>query len=812
MQAAPAQPLDGGAGFGKVAAQVRHFMKPIIPALAFLTSAAHGQLVITEVMPSSAHPTNVSPTPDADGDWWELTNTGSSAVDLTGYKWDDTPTPASPTVSNFPADTIIQPGESIIILEEPTANVATWKAAWGLTAATRVIDRTQFTNAGGEGFSGLGAGGDEVNLYAPNGTVVAHAEFGASVAGKSQAFLRDGTAIYGLHSAVGKHGAAASGQFPADIASPGDARIHFTSAPVIYGKSTYTSAIKAVLGGSAAPVISATGLPSFLTLTPGAGGTATLANNRALDIDDTGDYLVQLTATSGAASTVQEFVLTILNPLPSVILNEYNAVAAANFLNGGTALADDDGGALSTDAHFGRVAGNGGQWVEWVVLGDGSDGPLDMRGWEIEIGTNTGAGFFVRNTLVLSTHANWQTVPVGTILTFIDRTTAQGGLDSGFALRDRRTTDGDIWTNIWMGDANFITHTSQAVNGYTLSGGVVSGIVIDNNATQFRLKNSAGQIVFGPVGEGVAPLSGTNSKEVFELEAHPAAGISPTVTASATMQGYDDGASESSFGYPNTWLEGTTTITQRFTRLTAPEISVEQPPTANLADGGGKNFGSLAVGASTSLTFTIRNTGNADLSGLTITTDGANAADFTITANPSAPVAGPDGTTAFTVKFAPTSAGSKTAAIHIASNDDDEASYDLTLTGSAFVNPPTTPKAPEVTVQQPAGTNLVDGTAKKSFGTVVVGKTGKATIFTIRNLGTAPLTGLAITKNGKHAKDFIVTKPGAATLAPGASTTFKVSFKPTAKGTRNAAIHLKSNDANENPFDIKLTGAGAVKK
>ena len=780
-------------------------MKPIFPLLALLTSAAHGQLVITEVMPSSVHPSNVAPSPDADGDWWELTNTGSSAVDLTGYKWDDVPTPASPTASNFPGGTIIQPGESIIILEEPSANVAAWRTAWGLTATTRVIDRTQFTNAGGEGFSGLGASGDEVNLFDANGTLVAHVEFGASVAGKSQAFLRDGRAIHGLHSAVGKHGAAASGLFPADIASPGDARIHFTSAPVIYGKSTYTSALTAVLAGSAAPVISATGLPPFLTLTAGAGGTATLANNRALTIDDTGDYLVQLTATSGAASTIQEYVLTILNPLPSVILNEYNAVAAANFLNGGTALADDDGGALSTDAYFGRVAWNGGQWVEFVVVGDGGSGPLDMRNWEIEIGTNTGSGFFVRNTLVLSNHANWQTVPSGTILTFIDRTTAQGGLDSGFALRDRSTVEGDIWTNIWMGDPTYITYTSLAVNGYTSGGGVVSGIVIDNNATQFRLKNSAGQIVFGPVGEGVAPLSGTNSKEVFELEAHPTAAISPIVAASATTQGYDDGASESSFGYPNMWLDGTTTVTQRFTRLTAPEIAVEQPPTANLADGGGKSFGSLVVGASTSLTFTIRNTGTSDLTGLAITKDGTNAADFTITTNPTAPVAALDGTTTFTVKFAPTSAGSKTAAIHIASNDDDEASYDLTLTGSAFVN------VPEIAVQQPAGSNLVDGTAKKSFGTVVVGKSGKAKTFTIRNLGSAPLTGLALTKNGKHAKDFIVTAPAATTLAPGASTTFKVTFKPKAKGTRTAAIHLKSNDANENPFDIKLTGAGKVK-
>jgi hypothetical protein len=38
-----------------------------------------------------------------------------------------------------------------------------------------------------------------------------------------------------------------------------------------------------------------------------------------------------------------------------------------------------------------------------------------------------------------------------------------------------------------------------------------------------------------------------------------------------------------------------------------------------------------------------------------------------------------------------------------------------------------------------------------------------------------------------------------------------VTFKPTAKGARIAAIHIKSNDADENPFDIDLAGQGGKK-
>ena len=116
---------------------------------------------------------------------------------------------------------------------------------------------------------------------------------------------------------------------------------------------------------------------------------------------------------------------------------------------------------------------------------------------------------------------------------------------------------------------------------------------------------------------------------------------------------------------------------------------------------------------------------------------------------------------------------------------------------------------PEISVQQPNGSDLTDGTAKRSFGTVKLGRTGVAKTFTIRNTGLANLTGLAITRNGPHAADFTVTPPAATTLAPGARTTFRVTFKPKAAGTRVAAIHIKNNDANENPFDIGLGGQGA---
>ena len=158
--------------------------------------------------------------------------------------------------------------------------------------------------------------------------------------------------------------------------------------------------------------------------------------------------------------------------------------------------------------------------------------------------------------LTLSGNAAWQTVPTGTILTFTDKTTAQGGQDSGFALRDRRGTVGDVWSNIWMGDSTYLTYSDPAANGYSVSAGVVSGILIDHNATQFRVKNSAGQIVFGPAGEGVAPLRGTNSKEIFELEGHPTPSISPLVASTLRASAMTTEHRIRRSGFPTTgWME-----------------------------------------------------------------------------------------------------------------------------------------------------------------------------------------------------------------------------------------------------------------
>ena len=245
-------------------------------------------------------------------------------------------------------------------------------------------------------------------------------------------------------------------------------------------------------------------------------------------------------------------------------------------------------------------------------------------------------------------------------------------------------------------------------------------------------------------------------------------------------------------------------ITLTGTGVGIPEIAVEQPVGTGLADGSASiACGNVNLGSSSDvITFAVRNPGTGRLTGLAITKDGAHATDFTVGSIATSVVAG--GSTTFTVTFNPGAAGSRSAAIHIVSNDADENPFDIALTGTGV-------PVPEIAVEQPFGTNLTDGSADIGFGSVNLGSFSSVYTFAIRNMGTASLTGLAITKSGANAGDFIAGNLGASTLAAGDSTTFTVIFSPGADGSRTAAIHIASNDADENPFDITLTGIGVGK-
>ena len=234
--------------------------------------------------------------------------------------------------------------------------------------------------------------------------------------------------------------------------------------------------------------------------------------------------------------------------------------------------------------------------------------------------------------------------------------------------------------------------------------------------------------------------------------------------------------------------------------LAGPQIQIEQPPRVSVVSGGTRYVGGAVPGASATLTFTVTNQGTARLTISALTIDGTDAAAFQVSASPAAFIE-PDKSTGFSVRFAPTTTGPRTAALHIVSNDVAHSPFDIVLTGMAFPAP-----AADIAVEEPPGTDRPDG-GISDFGFVHIGNS-RGLVFTFKNKGDSDLTGLTMTKDGPDAGMFSVTAIPIAPVSPGGSGNFTVEFTPTGGGIKTAVLHFASNDPDENPFDLTLTGTG----
>ena len=229
-----------------------------------------------------------------------------------------------------------------------------------------------------------------------------------------------------------------------------------------------------------------------------------------------------------------------------------------------------------------------------------------------------------------------------------------------------------------------------------------------------------------------------------------------------------------------------------------PEIAIIQDSGAELTSGDSSvSFGNCNLGSSSVHTFTIRNTGSAALKNVSVASDNA---EFFI-ANFATTTIEPGASATFRVGFQPSAVGTRGGQLSVVSNDADESPFLITLTGAGIA-------VPEIDVRLSNGKDLKDEDTFLNFGTVELGATSKVQILTIRNSGTARLSNLAIAKNGIHATDFSLSGLRTTSLAPGASTSFKIYFSPSKTRIRWAAIHITSNDEDEASFDIVVTGTG----
>lgn len=268
-------------------------------------------------------------------------------------------------------------------------------------------------------------------------------------------------------------------------------------------------------------------------------------------------------------------------------------------------------------------------------------------------------------------------------------------------------------------------------------------------------------------------------------------------------------ATQYSFKAYATNILGTTyTTVATFTTPGIPEIGVEQPTGTNLVDAvSSVSFGSVKKGQSSAdKTFTIRNNGTADLTISGVNIDGADASDFDLDLTLLSSVIAPGDTSSFIISFNPSSAGLLGAALHVESDDDDEASFDVSLSGTGTV--------PEIAISG-NGVEIASGDLDPSsaddtaFGYVSL--TGTASrIFAITNTGDAELelTGLPVVEIvGTDASEFSVVATPSSPLAPLTGTsTFEIEFAPTSTGLKEARVVIGSDDDSEPLYEFAIEG------
>jgi hypothetical protein len=147
---------------------MRHSLLSALVAATLIAPAPQARFVITEVMSSSGS------TPD----WFELTNDGSSAVSLTGWKMDDGSFNLAAAVA-LSGITSIGAGESVIFIESAGGTgIASFRSFWGGLANVQV---GYYSGSG----VGLSSGGDGVCVFNNLGVNVNQVSFGAATTGSS---------------------------------------------------------------------------------------------------------------------------------------------------------------------------------------------------------------------------------------------------------------------------------------------------------------------------------------------------------------------------------------------------------------------------------------------------------------------------------------------------------------------------------------------------------------------------------------------------------------------------------------------------
>jgi outer membrane protein OmpA-like peptidoglycan-associated protein len=320
-----------------------------------------------------------------------------------------------------------------------------------------------------------------------------------------------------------------------------------------------------------------------------------------------------------------------------------------------------------------------------------------------------------------------------------------------------------------------VSNAAPAVNRGVL--GVTSAVIAP-------VSGSASWITFGATNGCTAnsqmctfspALAITNTAANVNIVCRPPANATGTQQATVTFTSDSDAGGDA---------------TSNITCIAGRADAAVAPPMAAFAD-------RLINSTSSTTTINLTNLGNVPLDYDLEEIDPDGQFNVTLPCTTACPTLAGGGasTVAMTVSFTPTSVGAKSGTIRITSNDPDNPTIDIPLTGTGI--------APHATVMVSAAMN---------FGTVEVGSSGAAKTLTITNDGSSPLTvsSAALVTGDPDNGNWSVT----GTLDPnpipvGQSRVFTINCVPITDGTLDATFRVSSNSVPDNgTIDTVLTCSG----
>lgn len=201
------------------------------------------------------------------------------------------------------------------------------------------------------------------------------------------------------------------------------------------------------------------------------------------------------------------------------------------------------------------------------------------------------------------------------------------------------------------------------------------------------------------------------------------------------------------------------------------------------------NFGSVDIGASSTLTLKVTNTttftSTVDVTNIAIS--GTNAADFSQTNNCTTLAEGASCT--ISVTFAPLTTGTLSGTLTVTNSSTSDPVLTASLTGTGL---PTTATLTPLT---------------STYSNTIVGVTSAAHTFTWTNTSAIALTISKIVTTGNFA---VSATTCSGSIAANASCTVSVTFTPTALGTRTGTMSVVSTSSADGTLTASLSGTGVA--